>query len=129
MSTISVIRPKWDAETLKSRDVDVKASAGTIEAMAGHLLYKQADGSYKAYPVATAVEDAGFVGVLGEDVKLSTTAKKCRVIEAGIVYIQAVRDAGIAATKVSDEAIRDYSANKTAITFVDYSVKEAYHGV
>ena len=43
-TTISMVRPKWVAETIRSREVTVKASAGTIEAKAGHLVFKQADG-------------------------------------------------------------------------------------
>ena len=39
-TTISMVRPKWVAETIRSREVTVKASAGTIEAKAGHLVFK-----------------------------------------------------------------------------------------
>ena len=128
MSTISMPRPKWDVATIKSRDVVVKAASGTIEAMAGHLLYKQADGSYKAYATSTAISDEGFVGVLAEDVKLTTTGATCRVIESGYVYVDAVRQAGIEASKVSDDALFSYSANKTQITFIDYKKEVATHG-
>ena len=126
-TTISMVRPKWVAETIRSREVTVKASAGTIEAKAGHLVFKQADGSYKAYPVATAstsITDAVYVGVLGEDVTLKTTGATARVIESGIVYINAVRDAGIAATAIADDVIRNYGANLTEIVFDDYKKEE-----
>lgn len=129
MATISVPCPKWDVDTIKSRDVNVKASAGTIEAVAGHLLYKQNDGSYKAYPVATVIDDEGIVGVLAEDASLTTTAKSLRVIEAGVVYIEAARAAGIVAAKVSDEAMRGYSTNRSAIVFTDYKKETSYYGV
>lgn len=129
MSTISMPRPKWDVDTIKSRDVVVKAASGTIEAMAGHLLYKQTDGTYKAYATSTVVSDEGIVGVLGEDASLSTSAKTVRVIEEGTVYIEAVRAAGIEASKVSDDAIRNYSANRTAINFTDYKKEVMAHGV
>lgn len=128
MSTISTPRPKWDANKIFSRDVVVKAASGTLDAMAGHLVYKQADGSYKAYAVGTTISDEGMVGVLGEDATLSTSASTCRVIEAGLVYIEAVRAAGIEASKVSDDTLRGYSANRTAIVFTDYKKEEAYHG-
>ena len=47
-----------------------------------------------------------------------------RVIESGIVYINAVRDAGIAATAIADDVIRNYGANLTAIVFDDYKKEE-----
>ena len=128
MSTISLKRPHWDVTTIKSRDVVVKAASGTIEAMAGHLLYKQADGTYKAYATATVVSDEGLVGVLGADAKLTTSGVTCRVIEYGDVYIEAVRQAGIDASKVSDEAIRGYSANRTGINFIDYKKEVIAYG-
>lgn len=128
MSTISMKRPHWDVTTIKSRDVVVKAASGTIEAMAGHLLYKQADGTYKAYATATVVSDEGLVGVLGADAKLTTSGVTCRVIEYGDVYIEAVRQAGIDASKVSDEAIRGYSANRTGINFIDYKKEVIAYG-
>lgn len=129
MATISMPRPKWDVDTIKSRDVVVKAASGTIEAVAGHLLYKQADGTYKAYAVGTTISDEGNVGVLAEDASLTTAAKTCRVIEQGIVYVEAVRVAGIEASKVSDDTLFGYSANRTAINFTDYKKEDAYHGV
>ena len=126
-TTISMVRPKWVAETIRSREVTVKASAGTIEAKAGHLVFKQADGSYKAYPVATASASI-YVGVLGEDATLKTAGATVRVIESGIVYINAVRDAGIAATAIADDVIRNYGANLTAIVFDDYRKEEVRYG-
>lgn len=128
MSTITMQRPMWDVDTIKSRDVVVKAASGTIEAMPGHLLYKQADGTYKAYAVGTTISDEGAVGVLGEAATLTTSATTCRVIEYGDVYIEAVRQAGIEASKVSDEALRGYSTNRTAINFIDYKKEVIAHG-
>ena len=125
--TIKEVRPRWAAETVRSRDVSVKASAGTINAKPGHLVYKQEDGSYKAYPVATAsgsISETGYVGILGEEVTLKTTGTTARVIEAGIVFINAIRDAGIAADKIGDEVIRMYSADRTAIVFDSYKKEE-----
>ncbi len=130
-TTISMTRPKWVAETLRSRDVTVKASAGTIAAKPGHLVFKQEDGSYKAYPVATAasaITETGYVGVLGEEVSLKTTGSTARVIEGGIVFIQAVRDAGIAADKIGDDVIRMYSANRSSIVFDDYKKEVVKYG-
>ena len=115
VTTISTVYPKWATETVRSRDVTVKASAGTINAKPGHLVYKQEDGSYKAYPVSTAsgsITETGYVGVLGEEVTLKTTGVTARVIESGIVYLNAVRDAGITSDKIGDEVIRMYSANQ-----------------
>ena len=131
VTTISMTRPKWVAETLRSRDVTVKASAGTIAAKPGHLVFKQEDGSYKAYPVATAasaITETGYVGVLGEEVSLKTTGAVARVIESGIVYLNAVRDAGITADKIGDEVIRMYSANQSAIVFDDYKKEVVKYG-
>ena len=131
VTTISMTRPKWVAETLRSRDVTVKASAGTIAAKPGHLVLKQEDGSYKAYPVATAasgITESGYVGILGEEASLKTTGSTARVIEGGIVFIQAVRDAGIGADKIGDDVIRMYSANRSAIVFDDYKKEVVKYG-
>ena len=130
-TTISMTRPKWVVETIRSRDVTVKAASGTINAKAGHLVFKQEDGSYKAYPVATAasaITETGYVGVLGEEVSLKTTGSTARVIEGGIVFIQAVRDAGIAADKIGDDVIRMYSANRSSIVFDDYKKEVVKYG-
>lgn len=42
-TTIAMTRPKWVVDTIRSRDVTVKAASGTINAKAGHLVFKQAD--------------------------------------------------------------------------------------
>ena len=131
VTTISTVYPKWATETVRSRDVTVKASAGTINAKPGHLVYKQEDGSYKAYPVSTAsgsITETGYVGVLGEEVTLKTTGVTARVIESGIVYLDAVRDAGITSDKIGDEVIRMYSANQSAIVFDDYKKEVVRYG-
>lgn len=47
--------PKWDTTTIKSRDAVVKADSA-IEMKAGHLLFEQEDGTYKAYPVDEEIE-------------------------------------------------------------------------
>lgn len=130
-TTISMTRPKWVVDTIRSRDVTVKAASGTINAKAGHLVFKQADGSYKAYALSTTsstITDMVAVGVLAEDVTLTTTGAKARVIEAGIVYLQAVRDAGITADKIADDVIRNYSANLSAIVFDDYKKEVVKYG-
>lgn len=130
-TTIAMTRPKWVVDTIRSRDVIVKAASGTINAKAGHLVFKQADGSYKAYALSTAsstITDMVAVGVLAEDVTLTTTGAKARVIEAGIVYLQAVRDAGITADKIADDVIRNYSANLSAIVFDDYKKEVVRYG-
>lgn len=128
VTTIAMSPTKWVVDTIKSRDVTVKASAGTIEAKAGHLVFKQTDGTYKAYPVSTAsgsISDTDYVGVLGEDATLKTTGAVVRVIESGIVYLNAVREAGITADKISDDVIRMFSANRTAIVFDDFKKEVA----
>ena len=130
-TTIAMTRPKWVVDTIRSRDVTVKAASGTTNAKAGHLVFKQADGSYKAYALSTTsstITDMVAVGVLAEDVTLTTTGAKARVIEAGIVYLQAVRDAGITADKIADDVIRNYSANLSAIVFDDYKKEVVKYG-
>ena len=130
-TTIAMTRPKWVVDTIRSRDVTIKSASGTINAKAGHLVFKQADGSYKAYALSTAsstITDMVAVGVLAEDVTLTTTGAKARVIEAGIVYLQAVRDAGITADKIADDVIRNYSANLSAIVFDDYKKEVVKYG-
>lgn len=69
-----------------------------------------------------------YVGILGEEASLKTTGSTARVIEGGIVFIQAVRDAGIAADKIGDDVIRMYSANRSAIVFDDYKKEVVKYG-
>ena len=130
-TTIAMTRPKWVVDTIRSRDVTVKAASGTSNAKGGHLVFKQADGSYKAYALSTTsstITDMVAVGVLAEDVTLTTTGAKARVIEAGIVYLQAVRDAGITADKITDDVIRNYSTNLSKIIFDDYKKEVVKYG-
>jgi hypothetical protein len=131
ITTIGMPRPKWVADTIRSRDVTVKSSTGTIAAKPGHLVFRQEDGTYKAYPVSTAasaITETGYVGVLGQEVTLTTTGAKARVIESGIVYIEAIRDAGITSAKIGDEVIRTYTADRTAIVFDEYTKETVKYG-
>lgn len=126
-TTIAMTRPKWVVDTIRSREVTVKAASATIEALAGHLVFKQADGSYKAYATSTTsatIKDSTYVGVLAEPASITVAGVTVRVIEAGIVYLNAVRDAGIASSAITDEEIRNYSANLSAIVFDDYKKEE-----
>lgn len=97
----------FDVEGAVSAVVDVVASTGTIAAKRGHLVVS-VSGKWTAYPVATSPLTADYeaVGVLLEDANLSTTAVKARVLYAGQVWEQFIRDAGITATTVKMDALR-----------------------
>lgn len=96
----------YDAASAKSYLVNVKAgSALTVKA--GHLVVL-ISGEWVAYAKttdATAQTGVEAVGVLLNDCSLSTTASKQQVLYAGEVAEQFVRDAGIAATTTSFEAL------------------------
>lgn len=130
--SIKVKEPVWESMTLKSRQATVKAEAA-ISLKAGHPLFIQGDGTYKAYPVdtdLTAETVTGHVGVLGEDIDITdsdiATGVSAYVIFAGNVYVKAVRQAGISAENAPDGFILGLSADRTAITFIDYESKEAW---
>lgn len=110
LETINAPNRTFDVEGAVSAIVEVKSSAGTLSAKRGHLLVNVA-GVWTAYsvttdPIATAT---GYlaVGVLLEDASLNNiTATECRVLYAGSVWEQFIRDAGIAKTVVSMETLR-----------------------
>ncbi len=110
LETISAPNRTFDVEGAVSAIVEVKSSADTLSAKRGHLLVNVA-GVWTAYattvdPIATAT---GYlaVGVLLEDATLNkTTATKCRVLYAGSVWEQFIRDAGIAKSVVSMDTLR-----------------------
>ena len=97
----------FDVEGAVSAVVNVKASAGTIAAKRGHLV-ACISGTWTAYPTTATplVEGYSAVGVLLEDVSLTTTVTKARVLYAGQVWEQFIRDAGIANTVVTMDALR-----------------------
>ncbi len=107
LETINAPARTFDVEGAVSAVVGVKASTGTIAAKRGHLV-SNVGGTWTAYPVGTTplVTDYLALGVLLEDANLGTTATQVRVLYAGQVWEQFVRDAGIANTVVSMDALR-----------------------
>lgn len=128
MATISAKTDlTYDISTILSVNEQVKGTAA-LEAKAGHLVFQDAStGVWTAYALsaslstyaATADAVGAYVGVLLEDVTLSTTATKARVAIAGTVYTAFVRNAGITADKCSDTLLRNFMKNQTSIVFLD----------
>lgn len=121
--TIGVPGRTFEMTGAVGANVAVKASAGTVNAKRGHLVVN-IGGNWIAYPVATnpltqevasATYDA--VGVLlDEEAALTTTPSNHRVLYAGKVWEQFIRDAGIASSVVSMNSLR---IAKGHIVFVD----------
>lgn len=117
----------YDISKVKSVDEMVKSSAA-LEAKAGHLVFQDAStGVWTAYALATSLTTyattadsvGGYVGVLLEDVSLSSSPTKARIAIAGDVYIAYVRGAGITADKCPDALLRGFTKNQTSIVFLD----------
>lgn len=110
MANATVIMPgnrTYDVEGALSYKVNVVASTGSIAAKAGHLV-ALIGGEWKAFPLttdATAQTNVKAIGVLLEDAALSDSAVQAQVLYAGKVWEQFVRDAGIASTVTSFEAL------------------------
>lgn len=121
----------YDISTIKSVNENVKSSAA-LDAKAGHLVFLDSTGTWVAYALTTDLSAyaskhdsstgttfGNYVGVLLEDVSLTTTAKNAKVAIAGDVYTAFVRSAGITAAKCSDLLLRNFSKNQTSIVFLD----------
>ena len=96
----------YDAATAKSYYVNVVAGSA-LSVKAGHLVVK-ISGAWKAFAKttdATAETGVQAVGVLLNDASLSSTASKQQVLYAGEVAEEFIRDAGIAASTTSFEAL------------------------
>lgn len=110
LETINAPNRTFDVEGAVSAIVEVKSFADTLSAKRGHLLVN-VEGEWTAYSVNTdpIAAATGYlaVGVLLEDASLNNvTATMCRVLYAGSVWEQFIRDAGIAKTVVSMETLR-----------------------
>ena len=106
----------FDAATAKSYYVNVVAGS-SLSVKAGHLV-AMISGAWTAYAKttdATAQTGVQAIGVLLNDCDLSSTASKQQVLYAGEVAEEFVRNAGIAATTTSFEAL---IAANSHITFV-----------
>lgn len=96
----------YDAASAKSYLVNVVAGSA-LSVKAGHLVV-MISGAWKAFAKttdATAETGVQAVGVLLNDASLSSTASKQQVLYAGEVAEEFIRDAGIAATTTSFEAL------------------------
>lgn len=116
LETINAPNRTFDVEGAVGAVVDVKTTTGSVGAKRGHLLVN-IGGAWYAYattvnPLTQEIGDTGAkksydaVGLLLEDAALSTTAVKARVLYAGVVWEQFVRDAGIANAVVTMDALR-----------------------
>ena len=115
----------YEREGALSFNEQVKASEGTINAKAGHIVALVED-AWTAYPVATDVtaKSATKYGVILQDIQLTTTAKTVRVLEVGEVWEKFVRDAGITAETVSFAKLKDI-ASTSGLVFVNEEVAYA----
>lgn len=120
------ITPVLYKEDIVTKEVTVKA-ASEIDARKGHLVFMtDTDGKYTANALETSLiptaetdeSPKGAVAVLFEDVKLSTSETTARVIIAGTVYYDMVREAGIDETACPDWVLDMYSAKQTQILFL-----------
>ena len=96
----------YDAASAKSYLVNVEAGS-SLTVKAGHLV-ALISGAWTAFAKTTdATSQTGVqaIGVLLEGASLSTTPAKHQVLYAGEVAEQFIRDAGIAATTTSFEAL------------------------
>jgi len=116
LETINVSNRTFDVEGAVGAVVDVKTASGSVNAKRGHLLVN-IGGAWYAYattvnPLTQEIGETGAkksydaVGLLLEDATLGTTAVKVRVLYAGSVWEDFVRDAGITNTVVSMDALR-----------------------
>lgn len=115
--TINVPGRTFEMAGAVGAQVPVKTASGTVNAKRGHLVVN-IGGDWYAYattvnPLTQEIGETNSkksydaVGVLlDEDAALSTTATKHRVLYAGHVWEQFVRDAGIASSVVSMDALR-----------------------
>jgi len=96
----------YDVATAKSYLVDVVAGS-SLSVKAGHLV-AMISGAWTAYGTttdATAQTGVELIGVLLNDCDLSSTASEQQVLYAGEVAEEFIRNAGIAATTTSFEAL------------------------
>ena len=113
-TTISMPKAKWDLPTIRTITTTVKAKAGStgssspVEAKAGHPILWDATG--KSWQIQAASADlsaaTGAMLILAEDATIETTGTTVKCIYAGVVYMNAIRDAGVDATKLPDDVIR-----------------------
>lgn len=115
--TINVPGRTFEMAGAVGAQVSIKTASGTVNAKRGHLVVN-IGGDWYAYaatvnPLTQEIGETGpkksydIVGVLlDEEAALSTTATKHRVLYAGYVWEQFIRDAGIASSVVSMDALR-----------------------
>ena len=118
-STIRTI----EATVIADSDLDVKV---------GHIVFMDPKtGKYKAYaagtsliPNASGADGAstapeGPVGLVFEPVRLSTGDTTVKVLLAGTVFTDLIREAGIDETACPDWLLFKYSSQDTQILFLD----------
>lgn len=123
---IDVAKRTFEMDGAVGAVVEIKTASGTVAAKEGHLVVS-IGGAWYAYaatvnPLTQEIGDSSkktydAVGVLlDESASLSTTASKHRVLYAGRVWEEFVRNAGIASSVVSMDALR---TAKGHIVFMD----------
>lgn len=107
-TTISMPKAKWDLPTIRTITTTVKAKTAEVAAKAGHPILWDATG--KSWQIQAASADlsaaTGAMLILAEDATIETTGTTVKCIYAGVVYMNAIRDAGVDATKLPDDVIR-----------------------
>ena len=119
--------PTYDVTNIKSVNESLKGTT-TLEAKKGHLVFKdRATGIWTAYALSatlsayqtTADAPGPYVGVLLEDMSLTSSPQKARIAIGGTVYISFIRDAGIDESHCSNDLLINFM-QQTQIQFLAY---------
>ena len=117
--------PTYDVTNIKSVIEPLKGTTA-IDAKKGHLVFKdRANGVWTAYALSaalTAYQTTGdapgpYVGVLLEDMSLTTSPQKAKIAIGGTVYITFVRDAGIDEAHCSNDLLINFM-QQTQVQFL-----------
>lgn len=120
----------WDIGSLKTKTVTLKAKSANVKAKKGHPVFMNpSDGSWSISAVGKlaapqyggaegAAKNIEVIGILAEDLEIATGGTPATIIVNGLVYHDAVRNAGFDTTNCPDYLLDYYSAVQSAITFV-----------
>ena len=117
--------PTYDVTNIKSVIEPLKGTTA-IDAKKGHLVFKdRANGVWTAYALSaaltayqtTADAPGPYVGILLEDMSLTTSPQKAKIAIGGTVYITFVRDAGIDEAHCSNDLLINFM-QQTQVQFL-----------
>lgn len=117
--------PTYDVTNIKSVIEPLKGTTA-IDAKKGHLVFKdRANGIWTAYALSaaltayqtTADAPGPYVGVLLEDMSLTTSPQKAKIAIGGTVYITFIRDAGIDEAHCSNDLLINFM-QQTQVQFL-----------